>query len=109
MSFSLASTSLVDSSPKRNKIVRSTRIIERRSKQRKASKSILLDEESYLDRKSYVQRKLRLEKKLNEGFDQNDPLRMFLSGPESRQLLTREEESELITQLQVSLETLYPS
>ncbi|XP_022634955.1 RNA polymerase sigma factor sigF, chloroplastic isoform X4 [Vigna radiata var. radiata] len=100
LSFGLASTSLVDSSLKRNKIVRSTRITERRSKQRKASKSNLLDEESYLDRKSFVQRKLRLEKKLNEGFDQNDPLRMFLSGSESRQLLTREEESQLITQLQ---------
>ncbi|XP_068473335.1 RNA polymerase sigma factor sigF, chloroplastic-like isoform X3 [Phaseolus vulgaris] len=100
MPFSLASTSLGVDSLKRNKIVRSTRIIERRSKQRKTSKSKLLDEESFLERKSYVQRKLRLEKKLNEGFDQNDPLRMFLSDPESRQLLTREEESQLITQLQ---------
>ncbi|KAK7378654.1 hypothetical protein VNO80_04100 [Phaseolus coccineus] len=100
LSFGLASTSLGVSSLKRNKIVRSTRITERRSKQRKASKSKLLDEESYLERKSYVQRRLRLEKKLNEGFDQNDPLRMFLSDPESRQLLTREEESQLITQLQ---------
>jgi len=107
MPFSLASTSLGVDSLKRNKIVRSTRIIERRSKQRKTSKSKLLDEESFLQRKSYVQRKLRLEKKLNEGFDQNDPLRMFLSDPESRQLLTREEESQLITQLQVSLETPY--
>ncbi|TKY62134.1 RNA polymerase sigma factor sigF [Spatholobus suberectus] len=96
--FGLVSTSLAGSSLKENKIVRSTRIIERRSKQRKVSK--VLDEESYLARKSDVQRRLHLEKKLKEGFDQNDPLRLFLSGPESRQLLTREEESQLITQLQ---------
>ncbi|CAJ1892915.1 unnamed protein product [Sphenostylis stenocarpa] len=100
LSFGLASTSLADSSLKKNKIVRSTRIIERQSKQRKSSKSKVLDEESHLERKSDVQRRLRLEKKLNEGYDQNDPLRLFLSGPESRQLLTREEESQLITQLQ---------
>ncbi|RDX64170.1 RNA polymerase sigma factor sigF, chloroplastic, partial [Mucuna pruriens] len=96
----LASTSLADSSLKENKIVRSTRIIERRTKQRKVSKSKVLDDESYLERKSDVQRRLHLEKKLKEGFDQNDPLRLFLSGPESRQLLTREEESQLITQIQ---------
>ncbi|KAG5083836.1 hypothetical protein AAZX31_19G168700 [Glycine max] len=96
----LASTSLTDSSLKKNKVVRSTRIIERLSKQRKSSKSKFLDEESYLERKSDVQRRLRLEKKLKEGYDPNDPLRLFLSGPESRQLLTREEESQLITQLQ---------
>ncbi|KAL5135343.1 RNA polymerase sigma factor sigF, chloroplastic [Glycine soja] len=98
--FGLASTSLANSSLKKNKVVRSTRIIERRSKQRKSSKSKIIDEESYLERKSDVQRRLRLEKKLKEGYDQNDPLRLFLSGPESRQLLTREEESLLITQLQ---------
>lgn len=98
--FGLASTSLADTSLKENKIVRSTRIIERRSKQRKVSKSKDFDEESYLARKSDVQRRLHLEKKSKEAFDQNDPLRLFLSGPESRQLLTREEESQLITQLQ---------
>lgn len=103
MPFSLASTSLANSSLKKNKVVRSTRIIERRSKQRKSSKSKIIDEESYLERKSDVQRRLRLEKKLKEGYDPNDPLRLFLSGPESRQLLTREEESLLITQLQVLL------
>ncbi|KAK7396579.1 hypothetical protein VNO78_17684 [Psophocarpus tetragonolobus] len=98
--LSLASTSLDDTSHKKNKIVRSTRTMERRSKQRKVSKSKFLDEESYLERKSDVQRRLDLEKKLKEGFDQNDPLRLFLSGPETRQLLTREEEYQLITQIQ---------
>ncbi|KAL2345072.1 hypothetical protein Fmac_006357 [Flemingia macrophylla] len=100
LSFGLASTSLADSSLKENKIVRSTRSIQRRSKQRKVSKSKDFDEESYLSRKSDVQRRLHLEKKLKEGFDQTDPLRLFLSVPESRQLLTREEEFQLIAQLQ---------
>ncbi|KAK7285025.1 hypothetical protein RJT34_19782 [Clitoria ternatea] len=96
--FCLTSTSLADSSLEKNKIVRSTRIIERRSKQRRKSK--VLDEESYLARKSDVQGKLHLEKKLKERIDQYDPLCLFLSGLEAKQLLTLEEESQLITQLQ---------
>ncbi|KAJ1418967.1 Winged helix-like DNA-binding domain superfamily [Sesbania bispinosa] len=98
--FGLASTSLADSSLGKNKIVRSTRVKERRSKQRKATKSKVLDEESYLTRRSNVQGRLRLERKLKEGFDQNDPLSSFLRGPETKQLLTVEEESKLIPQIQ---------
>ncbi|XP_061345773.1 RNA polymerase sigma factor sigF, chloroplastic-like isoform X2 [Gastrolobium bilobum] len=98
--FSPASTSLVDSSAGKNKFVRSTRLIERRSKQRKVSKSKVIDEESYLARKSDVQGRLHIEKKIKERFDQNDPLRLFLWGPETKQLLTLEEESQLIAQLQ---------
>lgn len=41
-------------------------------------------------------------KKLNESYDPNDPLRLFLWSPETRQLLTIEEESELIVKIQVS-------
>lgn len=83
--------------------MRSTRLKERRSKQRKVSKSSVLDDESYLTRKSDVQGRLRVEKKLKEGLDQNDPLRMFLWGPETKKLLTFEEESRLISQIQVRL------
>lgn len=83
--------------------MRSTRLLERRSKKRKKPKSFVQDDESYATKKSDVQAKLLAEKKINEGFDQNDPLRLFLWGPETKQLLTLEEESQLIVQLQVSL------
>ncbi|KAK7337084.1 hypothetical protein VNO77_17643 [Canavalia gladiata] len=91
---------LTDFSLKKNKIVRSTRIIERRSKQRKVSKSKALDKESYIARMSDVQGRLHIEKKSKEWFDPNDPVRLFLSGPGSKQLLTLEEESRLVAQLQ---------
>ncbi|KAI4300301.1 hypothetical protein L6164_033693 [Bauhinia variegata] len=96
----LASTSLADSSLARNKTVRSTRLRERQSKKRKVPKSKFQDDESYLAIKENAREKLHLEKKTNEGVDQSDPLRLFLWGPETKQLLTLEEESQLITQLQ---------
>ncbi|XP_019426192.1 PREDICTED: RNA polymerase sigma factor sigF, chloroplastic-like [Lupinus angustifolius] len=98
--FSMASTSLANCSLGKNKVVRSTRLLERQSKQRKVPKSKVLDEESYLARKSDAQGRLRVEKTTKEGFNQNDPLRLFLWGPETKQLLTVEEESQLISQLQ---------
>ncbi|MED6156753.1 hypothetical protein PIB30_017363 [Stylosanthes scabra] len=96
----LASTSLAETSVGKNKIVRSRRLLERRSKQRKVPKSKFLDDESYLARKSDLQGRLQVEKKIKEGFDQNDPLRLFLWGPETKRLLTSEEESQLFAQLQ---------
>ncbi|KAK7245110.1 hypothetical protein RIF29_39944 [Crotalaria pallida] len=98
--FGAASSSLVDSSLGKNKVVRSTRLLERRSKQRKVPKSKFLDDESYLARKSDTQERLNLEKTAKEGLDHNDPLRLFLWGPETKQLLTLEEESQLIAHLQ---------
>lgn len=50
---------------------------------------------------TYSSRKASMKKKLSEGFDPNDPLRLFLWGPETRQLLTAEEESALVAQIQV--------
>ncbi|KAL5187517.1 RNA polymerase sigma factor sigF, chloroplastic [Glycine soja] len=97
---SLASTSLADPSIGRNKTVRSTRLLERRSKQRKVPKSKVIDDETYLARKDDAQEKLRAEKKKNEEHDQDDPLRLFLWGPETKQLLTLEQESQLISQIQ---------
>lgn len=47
-------------------------------------------------------RRADVNKKLSGGFDLSDPLTLFLSGPDARQLLTAEEESELIRQIQVS-------
>ncbi|KAK3226546.1 hypothetical protein Dsin_006408 [Dipteronia sinensis] len=76
------------------KTVRSTRLLERRSKKRRPSKSEVMVHETYSSRKADVR------KKLNEGFDSNDALRLFLWGPETRQLLTAKEEFELIAQIQ---------
>lgn len=76
------------------KTVRSTRFLERRSKKRKVSKPKVTNHETYNSRKASVK------KKLSEGFDRNDPLRLFLWGPETRKLLTADEEFELIAQIQ---------
>jgi len=46
-------------------------------------------------------RNVDVKRKISEGFDPNDPLRLFLWGPETKQLLTAEEESELIARVQV--------
>lgn len=77
------------------KIVRSTRLFERQSKKRRSSKPQVMVSETCRPRKSDTQRKL------NEGFNPHDPLRLFLWGPETRQLLTVKEESECIVQIQV--------
>ncbi|KAH9735072.1 RNA polymerase sigma factor sigF [Citrus sinensis] len=74
--------------------VQSTRFLERRSKKRKVSKPQVTNHETYNSRKASVK------KKLSEGFDPNDPLRLFLWGPETRKLLTADEEFELIAQIQ---------
>ncbi len=50
---------------------------------------------------AYISRNVDVKRKINEGFDPNDPLRLFLWGPETKQLLTFKEESELIAQVQV--------
>jgi len=92
---------LAEPSIGRNKTVRSTRLLERRAKQRKVPKSVVKDDETHLTRKDVSQERVRKEKNINEEFDQNDTLRMFLRGPETKQLLTLEQESELISQIQV--------
>ncbi|KAF5471852.1 hypothetical protein F2P56_008618 [Juglans regia] len=74
------------------KVVRSTRILERRSKKRRVPKSNVHENHS--------SRNVDVKRKISEGFDPNDPLRLFLWGPETKQLLTFEEESELIAQVQ---------
>ncbi|XP_045798734.1 RNA polymerase sigma factor sigF, chloroplastic-like isoform X2 [Trifolium pratense] len=91
---------LDDLSLGKNKIVRSIRLKERRSKQRKVSMSKVFYEEKHLTRKSDVQRRLRVEKKLKEGLDGNDALRLFLRSPETKKLLNLEEESQLFVQIQ---------
>lgn len=79
------------------KTVRSTRHLERQSKTRRVPKARDVFHEPYNSRRADVQ------KKINEGFDPKDPLRLFLWGPETKQLLTAKEESELVAQVQVYL------
>lgn len=81
----------------KEKTVRSTRLLERRSKKRKVPKSKVLFHENHTSRGADVR------KRLNEGFNPNDPLRLFLGGPEMKQVLTFEEESQLIVQVQVNI------
>ena len=92
--FRLKSASRVE-----EKVVRSTWLQERRSKKRKVSKTKVVDDSTSL-------RKKGVEKKLKEGYDQSDPLRLFLWGPETKKLLTVEEEVRLISQIQVLLSCL---
>ncbi|KAJ1392265.1 Winged helix-like DNA-binding domain superfamily [Sesbania bispinosa] len=96
--FGLASARSTGPSLGSNKTVRSTRLIERRLKQRKVPKSKVKDNENYLARKNDAKGRLRVEKKINEEFDQNDPLRLW--SPATKQLLTLEQESQLISQIQ---------
>lgn len=80
--------------------MRSTRLLERQSKQRKVSKSKVKDNDTYLARKDDPQERIHVKRKINEAFDQNDPQRLFLRSP-GKKLLPIEEESELIVQIQV--------
>ncbi|KAK7345540.1 hypothetical protein VNO77_16145 [Canavalia gladiata] len=97
--FSVASTSLADPSLGSGKTVRSTRLLERRLKQRKVPKSKVKDDETFLVRKDNTQKRLRVERTMNGEFDRKDALHLFLSGPETKQLLTLEQESQLISQI----------
>ena len=75
--------------------MRSTRLLERRSKKRRVPNRKVTVHENKSSRRAEVQRKIK------EGHDPNDPLRLFLWGPETRKLLTVKEESDLILQIQV--------
>ncbi|KAL9235913.1 hypothetical protein vseg_010638 [Gypsophila vaccaria] len=72
--------------------IRSTRLLERKTRRRKSSKPRAIHETD-----TPVKAEPR---RLSEGVDLNDPLRMFLWGPEKKQLLTLEEETVLIREIQ---------
>ncbi|MCL7043115.1 hypothetical protein MKW94_021176 [Papaver nudicaule] len=74
-------------------IVRSTRLLERQSKKRRAPKLALLGDDISSLRTTDRHHKTSL-------IDLSDPLRLFLSGAEARQLLTAKEEKELFIQVQ---------
>ncbi|KAL6277666.1 hypothetical protein ACE6H2_021267 [Prunus campanulata] len=97
LSLGLGYTSLANWIVEEEKTVRSTRILERRRKRiktRKVPKSKVIGHEP----NSFTSSDVR--KKISEGFNPNDPLRLFLWGPETRQLLTAKEEAELIARVQ---------
>nr|AKC88774.1 sigma factor [Melianthus villosus] len=74
------------------RIVRSTRILARRSKKRRTP---------YVGvNETNCSRRTDIKRKVAEGFNPNDPLRLFLGGPETKQLLTAKEESVLIVRIQ---------
>ncbi|KAK8561918.1 hypothetical protein V6N12_048973 [Hibiscus sabdariffa] len=54
-----------------------------------------------LRKKQLRSRRKDVRRKLSQSSDPNDPLQLFLWGPETKQLLTAEEESDLIIQVQV--------
>ncbi|KAG8376576.1 hypothetical protein BUALT_Bualt09G0077800 [Buddleja alternifolia] len=74
--------------------VKSTRRLERQSKRRRVPKPKVEVQETNHRKKPETRRKF------DQGYDPNDPLRLFLWGPETTQLLTAKEESELITNIQ---------
>ncbi|XP_012443174.1 RNA polymerase sigma factor sigF, chloroplastic isoform X2 [Gossypium raimondii] len=73
--------------------VRSTKRLERQSKRRRVQPKVVICE-------TYSSRRKDVRRKSSKGSDPNDPLRLFLWGPETKQLLTAEEESVLIIQVQ---------
>ncbi|XP_050380683.1 RNA polymerase sigma factor sigF, chloroplastic isoform X2 [Argentina anserina] len=77
--------------------VRATRLLERRRKRLK--KRNLLNSKDPVHETS-SSRSSDVRRKYSEGLNSNDPLRLFLWGPETRQLLTLKEETELIAKVQ---------
>ncbi|XP_022978801.1 RNA polymerase sigma factor sigF, chloroplastic [Cucurbita maxima] len=82
-----------DSLSKEGITVKSTRLQDRRSKKRKVPKHVTIIHENHSRRKD-------TRRKTGENLDPNDPLRLFLWGPETTKLLTAEEEAKLIVQVQ---------
>nr|QKY65032.1 plastidic RNA polymerase sigma-subunit 6 [Passiflora pittieri] len=77
-----------------NIVVRSTRHLERHSKRRRVPKT----KDKFPEPRN--SKRVDGQRKKSERYDSNDPLRLFLWGPETKQLLTPDEESKLIVQLQ---------
>ncbi|KAM7464181.1 hypothetical protein LguiA_032302 [Lonicera macranthoides] len=90
----LGSTSLAGLPVGTEKIVRSTRLLDRQSKKRGVPKQEVVVQESSSSKR------VNLQKNKGKVFDTDDPLRLFLSIPETKQILTLKEESELIVHIQ---------
>ena len=89
----------MDISIKEVMAVRSKRLLERRSKKRKVGKN-----SNNVAREVSKLMTSDMKEKIDKGLiNQNDPLRLFLWGPETKQLLTVKEEKDLFVQIQVCL------
>ncbi|XP_058082131.1 RNA polymerase sigma factor sigF, chloroplastic [Magnolia sinica] len=75
--------------------VKSRRLVERKLKKRRVPKKPKVVTHAVSSSKA-----IEKGKKINYEFDPNDPLRLFLWGPETKQLLTGKEESDLFVQIQ---------
>lgn len=89
----MPTSDLTDDLLSEERTVRSTRILERRSKRRRVSKP-----KAVVRERNFSGKLLELGN-ITETFDPNDPIRLFV-GPETR-LLTAKEESKLIVKIQV--------
>ncbi|CAN8284958.1 unnamed protein product [Cochlearia groenlandica] len=91
------STSSSITLPEEGNIVRSKRMLERRGKNRRATKP---NDDGVDTKECYVTQKVNSKKKYKQGIDNDDALQLFLWGPETKQLLTAKEEAELISHIQ---------
>uniref|UniRef100_A0A1D1ZHW8 RNA polymerase sigma factor rpoD n=1 Tax=Anthurium amnicola TaxID=1678845 RepID=A0A1D1ZHW8_9ARAE len=75
--------------------VRSKQLLERRSKRRRVPKktTVISDATAYSI-------STEMSRKMSKGLNKNDPLRLFLWGPETKQLLTLKEERDLFNKIQ---------
>lgn len=75
--------------------IRSKRRLERQSKKRKVPKI-----PKYLDHRVTTRSAAEVNKKVDISIDSNDPLKLFLSGPQTKKLLAIKEQKELFIQIQ---------
>ncbi|URD82943.1 RNA polymerase sigma factor [Musa troglodytarum] len=75
--------------------VRSRKLLERRSKKRKVSRN-----PNNFVHHGASSMTINRSKKIDKSLDSNDPLRLFLSGPETKQLLTVKEEKNLFAKIE---------
>ncbi|EPS59331.1 hypothetical protein M569_15477, partial [Genlisea aurea] len=76
--------------------VRSTRLMERQTKKRRAPRVVKSDDDDGTRHKT----KPESTRNSGEDLDMNDPFRLFMRAPETTKLLTANDESELISKIQ---------
>ncbi|MQL87276.1 hypothetical protein Taro_019798 [Colocasia esculenta] len=79
--------------------VKSKRFLERRSKRRRMPKKAT----TVINNSAARSVSTEMSKKISKGLDANDPLRLFLWGPETKQLLTVKEERDLFNKIQAHI------
>lgn len=82
--------------------VRSRKLLERRSKKRKVSKN-----PNNFVHHGASSMTINQSKKIDKRLDSNDPLRLFLWGPETKQLLTVKEEKDLFVKIEACVMSIF--